>query len=273
MSNRAAGTAASRLAASMSLIAAATCWVTAVAYSSFLFAGLAGSRLPVARSYVSELEAAGQPHRGLFRLSEVLSGLGLIVLAALAARLLPRTRTCVAGCGLLAAAGVGSLFDAANSMTCAPSIDVVCRDRQDTAAGLVHQVTQAHTASSLVGFLATAVAVLLLGAAVSAADTVFARVSIGCAILTGLTGLSDLALILAHSAVGISERARISVFSLWLLTLGVRLLRPPALGLTHKRSGSGVTRRAEVPEVRLKPATAVRGAPRVISDRSSCERG
>ena len=214
------------------LAAAATCWVTALCYSSFVFAAWCGSRLPVSRSYVSELEAVGQPDRTLFRLSDVVSGLGLVVLAILAVPLLSPGVAARIACGLLGVAGIASLFDAANSMSCAPSIDAVCRSHQDTASGLITQVTQAHTTSSLVGFLATAGVLLMFGTAATvcsaepdATGPAFARTSMAAAIGTAVLGLVDVVLILTNSVIGISERARILVFSLWLLVLGVQLQR------------------------------------------------
>jgi hypothetical membrane protein len=207
-------------------IAGLVCVLTAVAASSFVFSAWAHSSLPVTRSYVSELEGAGQPYQVLFRLSDVLSGVGLIMVALLVLGLLTKGTRSLAGCALLAVAGVASLCDAANPMSCIPSIDAACRAEQDTTSGLIRQVVEPHTTSSMVGFCATGGAMLLFGVAAASTDPVFSRLSVACAIVTGALGIADVVLILTQGLVGLSERGRILVFSLWLLALGARFLRP-----------------------------------------------
>ncbi|MEP7088896.1 MAG: DUF998 domain-containing protein [Nocardioidaceae bacterium] len=208
-------------------IAALVCGGTAVAYSSFVLSAWAGSPLPVSRGYVSELEAVGQPHRDVFRWADVLSGAGLVVVALIVAvHLVARRHGGLVGCAMLALAGFASLLDAANSMSCVPSIDAFCRAQQDTASGLVRQVIAPHTISSLLGFLAAAGAMLLVGTALTTTRPWFSRLSITCSVLTGLLGLGDGVLIVTDGAVGLTERGRIMVFSVWLLAVGAQLLRP-----------------------------------------------
>ena len=126
---------------------------------------------------------------------------------------------------MLAVAGLASLADAAHPMGCAPSVDAACRAEQDTPSGLLHQVTEAHTTSSLVGFVAIAGAMVLLGIVTRPkVDDAFRRFTIACLVVTGLTGIADVVLILTQSAVGFSERARILVFAVWLCGLGLRCL-------------------------------------------------
>jgi hypothetical protein len=206
-------------------VAALVCGLTAIGYSSFVFSAWVRSPLPFSRSYASELEAVGQPHRDLFRLCDVLSGAGLVVVAVLVVALVPRRPSGLIGCVLVAVTGVASIMDAANSMSCVPSLDPVCRAQQDTPSGLVQQAFAPHTVSSLVGYLAAGGAMLLVGTAVTQSRPWLARCSIVCAIATGLSGLGDVWLILTDGPVGLTERLRIVVFALWLLVVGVELLR------------------------------------------------
>src|SRR4051812_25436642 len=46
----------------------------AILYSSFLLAGLVGSRLDPTTAFISELAVPGQPASGLFRLADTLAG-------------------------------------------------------------------------------------------------------------------------------------------------------------------------------------------------------
>jgi len=140
-------------------------WCAAATYSSFLLAGWAHSPLPATTSLVSELEARGQPHHLFFRLTGVLSGIAILAVAGLCTRCLPPTTRARSGCVLLAVLGIATIADGATQMACAPSIDVVCRDQEESVHGLLAQLAQLHTVSGLIGFAAATSAMLLIDAA------------------------------------------------------------------------------------------------------------
>ncbi len=197
-------------------------WCAAATYSSFLLAGWAHSPLPATTSLVSELEATGQPHHLFFRLTGVLSGIAILAVAALCTRCLPPTTRARSGCVLLAVLGIATIADGATQMACAPSIDVVCRDQEESVHGLRAQLAQLHTVSGLIGFAAATSAMLLIGTATE--TRVFRLVSIGCGLGVASLGLIDIPLLLTNSVIGLGERGRILLISLWLAALGARML-------------------------------------------------
>lgn len=192
------------------------CWLAAVLNSAFLLAPLAHSHLPAATSYSSELEAAGQPHAALFRLLDATGGAAILLAAALGSVRKAQSW----GWAALALVGIGSVLDAAAPMSCAPSVDTACRRAQDSTGGLLAQLAHSHTQSSLVGFLASAAAMLMLAPWLGRRWSGGTPTSRVCAAVTGALGLIDVALILTDGQVGLSERARLVVFAGWLILVG-----------------------------------------------------
>jgi hypothetical protein len=103
--------------------------VGAAAYDSFLLARPLGSTLDPVNSYVSELGVRTQAS-ALFRASDVLAGLLIVVLALMLRDGLPSHWQREAGRAALAMAGTASVFDGWHPMGCLPSIDVACRPHQ-----------------------------------------------------------------------------------------------------------------------------------------------
>src|ERR671930_523998 len=134
--------------------------VGAAAYSSFLFARPLGSKLDPVNSYVSELGVRTQPASAFFRASDVLAGLLIVLLALVLRDGLPRDRRREGGRAALATAGVASVVDGLHPMGCTPSVDVVCRPPPDVL-GLLAQLREVHTVSSVTGVVAAVASMLL----------------------------------------------------------------------------------------------------------------
>ena len=214
-------------------------WCAAATYSSFPLAGWAHSPLPATTSLVSELEATGQPHHLFFRLTGVLSGIAILAVAALCTRCLPPTTRARSGCVLLAVLGIATIADGATQMACAPSIDVVCRDQEESVHGLLAQLAQLHTVSGLIGFAAATSAMLLIGTATEPRTRVFRLVSIGCGLGVASLGLIDIPLLLTNSVIGLGERGRVLLISIWLAGLGAWMLAQAFPRCGCVRSGGG----------------------------------
>ncbi len=197
----------------------------AVTYSAFLFASFGPSRLPVATSFPSELEATGQPDSGWFRLADAVSGVLIILTIVGVYRLGEVSRRRWPGGVLLAAAGAASVTDGATTMACAPSLSAACRARDDTVTGLLGQTLEAHTLSGLVGFLGAAGGMVLLGLMVRERAMAWGTASIATGIVLAGVGLVDMGLLVAHGPFGLAERARALVVSVWLLGVAAFLCR------------------------------------------------
>ena len=197
----------------------------AATYSAFLFASFGPSRLAVATSFPSELEATGQPDSGWFRLADTLSGLLIIVAIVGVYRLGEVARRHWRAGAFLAAAGAASVTDGVTTMRCAPSLSAACRARDDTVTGLLGQTLEAHTLSGLVGFLGAAGGMVLLGFAVRDRAVAWGTASITTGFVLAGIGLIDMALLVAGGPFGLAERGRALLVSLWLLGLAAFLCR------------------------------------------------
>jgi hypothetical protein len=209
--------------------------VAGACYSSFLVARPLGSRLSMVNSYVSELEAPGQPARTFFRLTDLVAALFIVVLAvALLRRLVPELRG-TAGCLFLAGVGLAAAADAIEPMPCAPSTNELCHQQVDEVA-IIAQLHQGHTVSSVLGVGAAMLAMLLLGVSprVRQRWPWLGRASLAGGLLLVVLGLSEVPLILGRG-VGAVERLHVLLISAWLTGLGWQLSRPWRVGRSDGR--------------------------------------
>src|SRR6266540_3987367 len=187
--------------------------VGAAAYSSFLLARLFGSTLDPVDSYVSELGVRAQPASAFFRASDALAGLLIVLLALVLRDGLPGDWRREAG-------------RAGHPMGCTPSINVVCRPHR-SFIGLLAQLREAHTVSSVIGVVAAVASMLLLGSLLR--EIPRWRCLGGIGQLTGLAvaalGLLELPLSLASHWVGLVERISVLWVSGWLAALATLALR------------------------------------------------
>jgi hypothetical protein len=214
---------------SWTALAGAIAGVSAAAlYSSFVLAGALHSRLSPVRAFVSELEAAGQPHSLFFRLTDLLSGVLIIGLAAATQRQLPKGAARDSGCLSLVVLGLSSCVDGIKAMPCAPSLNAACRSEDQTERGMLLQLHQAHSDSSVLGVIAAAVAMLLLGTCLATQAHRLAAASFTAATLVIGLGLSELVAMLNDGPVGLIERMQILVVSGWLAGLALSLPTLPS---------------------------------------------
>jgi len=205
--------------------------VGAAAYSSFLLARPLGSTLDPVNSYVSELGVRTQPASAFFRASDVLAGLLIVLLALVLRDGLPRDRRREGGRATLAIAGAASVFDGWHPMGCTPSVDVLCRPRPDVI-GLLAQLREAHTVSSVTGVIAAVASMLLLGGLLGASPRWRSLGKIGqvAAVAVIALGLLELPLTLTSHWVGLVERASVLCISWWFAALAVVALRTAVRG-------------------------------------------
>lgn len=212
--------------------------LAAVVYSSFLVSYL----FPTDRSidFVSELERPGAPYADWYRASDAVAGVLMIALTALCWRgprslFIRQDSRRAMGWALIAVAVVGasSVLDSLSPMDCNPSVQSICDIDDQGVAGLLRQLLVGHTLSGLVGFGAAGIGAAwcaraawleraahldrAAGATRAVKDaTTWMRVHIVLAAVIGLCGLTDLALLLVGADVGLVERVRILVVSLWI---------------------------------------------------------
>ncbi|RFU85457.1 DUF998 domain-containing protein [Streptomyces triticagri] len=138
----------------------------AVAYSAWLTEMFVATGLDPLRTYVSELAAEGEPLGRLLRSTDLAAGLLLTAAAAtaLAAGRRPRSRWAVTGLTALAVFGAATVADSRVPLSCTPTADPACAERE--AAGLVPGTHVAHTYTSSLAVTAALVAMVALTLAV-----------------------------------------------------------------------------------------------------------
>ncbi|GAB2918715.1 hypothetical protein GCM10027047_15350 [Rhodococcus aerolatus] len=206
-------------------LGAAAAVVAALAWSVFLLDVVTGPPGFTTYGFVSELESSSSPGAGLFRTGDLVAGLALLVLAAVLARGRTGLRREVVAAGLVGLTGVSALLDAAHGMSCAGAAPGRCAADVDTVGAMLGALVDVHTASAVLAFLGTGLGPVLLGSAVGRAGRPgWGWASITCGVVVAGCGLLDVAALLAGADVGVLERVRTVVTSVWLLGVAALLL-------------------------------------------------
>jgi hypothetical protein len=197
-------------------------------YCWFLFAPLAGGPLDPTRAFVSELAVRGSPGSYWFRAADVAAGVLIVVLAVGVWEWLRRPGgRGMAGPVLVGAVGAASIVDGARPMACAPSVDPVCAGIEHTRS-LLGQLTDLHTVSGVVGTIAAAAAMVLVGR--WAKRRLFQRwlwwfgVACCAAVLLLGSALSALTLV-GGPGVGTLEKVQLLIVASWLGVVSAMLIR------------------------------------------------
>ncbi|WP_308315862.1 DUF998 domain-containing protein [Streptomyces sp. CC228A] len=205
----------------------------AVTYSAWLLETVLGTGLDPVQSYVSELAATDQRLGGLFRTTDLVSGV-LVLTAALGALAGSERRPLtVAGWVALALFGAATAADSRLPLSCTPTADAACAARED--AGDVPFTHLAHAVSSslaMAGALA-GVAALTLAArryghwpAVARTGSVLAVAAAAATVWT-LAGVAAFEAERGHWGLGAGQRLQVLLVAAWLLVLAWSLTRRP----------------------------------------------
>jgi hypothetical protein len=197
--------------------------LAALCYSSFLLAPVLRPGL-ADRGFISELESPGQPFGWLFRLTDVVAGLAVLVLTAALGRRRRLHRSGRVGMLLLALTGLASVLDGASSMRCDPLRNAACAQSEQSVAGLLGQLEALHSDTGLVGFAGAAAGAILIGAASYDRRPFWAIAQLSVGVLIAGCGLVDLLLLLVGRDLGGVERVRTLATSAWFLLLGGLLM-------------------------------------------------
>ncbi|MFJ6566886.1 DUF998 domain-containing protein [Streptomyces sp. NPDC091292] len=214
----------------------------ALAYSAWTLEALLPTGLSPTRAYVSELAAANQPYGTLFRTMDLVAG--LLVGAAAVGGLRwrprlpwPRARWGAAGWSGLTLYGLATVADSRLPLSCAPTADAVCADRE--RAGLVPGTHTAHLVTSstamcgaLVAVVALTVALRMSGAGpLGHAATCLAAAELAATVWT-LTAVAAFGAGHDGWGLGIAQRLQVAFLAAWLLVLAAALARRPRSLLT-----------------------------------------
>ncbi|MFE6690869.1 DUF998 domain-containing protein [Streptomyces sp. NPDC057743] len=212
--------------------AAAVLFLGALAYTAWVWELVIATGLDPVRAYVSELAAADQPLGGLFRATDLVAGL-LVLLGALLALATTRRRPWTsAGLGALALFGAATALDSRLPLSCPPTSDPVCAARE--TAGLVPATHTAHAVSSTLAMLGALAALILLTVAARRYGQWPALARLGPALVlaelaaTAWT-MAEIAVLTAGRdtwALGVGQRLQVLLVAVYLAVLAGCLARP-----------------------------------------------
>ncbi|MFJ5595084.1 DUF998 domain-containing protein [Streptomyces noursei] len=223
----------------------------ALAYTAWVLELVIATGLDPVRAYVSELAAADQPLGGLFRATDLVAGLLVLVGALAALATTERRPWTVAGFGALALFGAATALDSRLPLSCAPTSDPVCAARE--TAGLVPATHTAHAVSSTLAMVGALAALVLLTVAARRYDQWPALARLGPPLVLAelaatVWTLAEVAVLTAGRdtwALGVGQRLQVLLVALYLAVLAGCLARRPA------RTGT--------PEMPPTPSTPPRG--------------
>ncbi|WP_269854245.1 DUF998 domain-containing protein [Streptomyces sp. RPT161] len=132
----------------------------AAAYTAWVLEVVLATGLDPLQAYLSELAAVDQPLGGLFRATDLLAGLAVLIGSCCGLLLLPRRRWATTGWAALAVFGAATAVDSRLPLSCAPTRDESCAARE--TAGLVPATHTAHAVSSTTAVLAALTALVTL---------------------------------------------------------------------------------------------------------------
>ena len=222
---------------------AAAAVVAAVCYSSFVMERWTQSTVSGSRSFISSLEASGEPWAWLYRTTDVVAGAAMLIVAwALRRRLGRRPGTTIAAV-LLMLAGICSIIDGATSMRCSGSIDAPCAVAERHPLGMLSQLYALHVDSGVGGLIGLCGAAILFGAALTRSPTTMrvGRWWIALGALVGVSGLADVVVLMSGGDIGVVERIRTLLSSAWLLAVywEIRRDRLPVVLPTYRLHSVG----------------------------------
>ncbi|MFB6566987.1 DUF998 domain-containing protein [Streptomyces noursei] len=206
----------------------------ALAYTAWVLELVIATGLDPVRAYVSELAAADQPLGGLFRATDLVAGLLVLVGALAALATTERRPWTVAGFSALALFGAATALDSRLPLSCAPTSDPVCAARE--TAGLVPATHAAHAVSSTLAMVGALAALVLLTVAARRYDQWPALARLGPPLVLAelaatVWTLAEVAVLTAGRdtwALGVGQRLQVLLVALYLAVLAGCLARRPA---------------------------------------------
>ncbi len=195
--------------------------VAGIAYSSWLLEFVLDTGLDPTNSFLSELDAIGQPYREVFSTADTITGCLLVVSSLFALLRLPRRRlTNVGWCALLVF-GAATIADARLPIGCIPTPVQSCGSEP---SGLFPQLHHIHALTSTIAVNAIFVAMIAFSFAAYRYRMLPVLRVIGLALLV-IASVTTAWMLIADNLtgdynLGIAQRAQVGAMSLWLVALG-----------------------------------------------------
>ncbi|TSE00680.1 DUF998 domain-containing protein [Skermania sp. ID1734] len=196
--------------------------VAGICYSSWVLEFLLPIHLDATDSFLSELDAVGQPYRDVFSTGDTITGSIIVVAGAAMLLLLPRRGWTTAGWIALIIFGASTIADANWPIGCIPTPQHPCPSEP---SGLFPQLHHFHALTSSVAVNAIFVAMITFSIAAFRYRLFPVLRVIGLSLLI-LAAVTTAWMLIADNLsgdyqLGIAQRIQVGSMTLWLVALGV----------------------------------------------------
>jgi hypothetical protein len=202
-----------------------------VLYAAWFLQWAVPTDLSATSSYISELSATDQPHHWLFRTTDLLAGLSLVLGSVAAMSSTPRSRWMLTGWASLLLFGVSTIADSLTPLSCAPTASESCRRLTEHAkpGGTVSLHLFTSVAEDL--FFGVAMLSLMIVAWRIGVPVVLRRVATGVmgAIIVSwawtLAAAAEFEFLHIDDQLGVAQRTEVALTGAWLVLVSIELLR------------------------------------------------
>ncbi|KAA0024572.1 DUF998 domain-containing protein [Antrihabitans cavernicola] len=202
--------------------------VAGIAYSSWLLEFVLHTGLDPTNSFLSELDAVGQPYREVFSYADTLTGTLAVLASIVGIVFLPRRPLITTGWIALLIFGASTIADARLPITCIPTPVHPCGG---TPSGLFPQLHHIHALTSTIAVFAIFTAMIAFSWAAyryrawPVLRVVGLAMLVICAVTTAWMLIADN--LPGDYALGVAQRVQVGTMSLWIVTLGIAVWRTP----------------------------------------------
>lgn len=203
-------------------------------YAAWFLQWIVPTDLSAVSSYISELSAADQPHHWVFRSSDLIAGIMLIVGSIAALISTQRNRWAVAGWVSLLLFGASTISDSQSPMRCAETASAGCaRLGALDELGFRDNLHTFTSAGEDLFFLLTMVCLMVVAWRIGApsklrhlATTIAILIVISWVWTTASAAKFELRHI--NDVLGIAQRTEVTLMGVWLVLVSIALLRARA---------------------------------------------
>lgn len=202
-----------------------------VLFAAWFLQWIVPTDLSATSSFISELSATDQPHHWLFRTTDLLAGLSLVLGSVAAMSSTPRSRWMLTGWASLLLFGVSTIADSLTPLSCAATASESCRrlTEHGEPGGAFSLHLFASAGEDL--FFGVAMMSLMVVALRSGVPVVLRRVAMAVAVAIvvawawTLAAAAEFEFLHIDDQLGIAQRVEVTLTGLWLVLVSVELLR------------------------------------------------
>jgi len=202
-----------------------------VLYAAWFLQWIVTTDLSATSSFISELSATDQPHHWLFRTTDLLAGVSLVLGSVAAMSSTPRSRWMLTGWASLLLFGVSTIADSLTPLSCAATASESCKRLAEHGepGGAINLHLFASASEDL--FFGMAMLSLMVVAWRSGVPVVLRRVAMAVAVAIvvswawTLAAAAEFEFLHIDEQLGIAQRVEVTLTGVWIVLVSIELLR------------------------------------------------